>query len=161
MPDATWHGSAIATGYSLLAMTPSPVRPSRWFIAVLLAAAFVQQGCDPVEVRIVGTFELDQETGCDGCSDQGPLTMTFSGSDDPNVTPRYRFDHADGQGHAGTYVFEAVDTTRASLVLYPDSSGPFHADLIDEVILTDYTIKAARITASCGSGIRRCLWRKQ
>ena len=51
-------------------------------------------------------------------------------------------------------------TTRASLILYPDSSGPFYADLIDEVILTDYTIKAARITASCGSGIRRCL-RKQ
>ena len=34
-------------------------------------------------------------------------------------------------------------------------------DLIDEIILTDYTIKAARITASCGSSIRRCLWRKQ
>ena len=77
------------------------------------------------------------------------------------MAPRYRFDHADGQGHAGTYVSEAVDTTRASLVLYPDSAGPFHADLIDEVILTDYTIKAARITESCGSGIRRCLWRKQ
>ena len=142
-------------------MTLSPVRPSRWFAAFLLAAAFIQQGCDPIDVRIVGTFELDQETGCGGCPDEGPLTMTFSDSDDSDVAPRYRFDHADGQGHAGTYVFEAVDTTRASLVLSPASSGPFHADLIDEVIFTDYTIKTARITASCGSGIRRCLWRKE
>lgn len=161
MLDATWRGSETDTGCDLPAMTSASVRPSRWFIALLLAAAFMQQGCDPVDVRIVGTFELDQETGCDGCSDQGPITMTFAGSDAPDVAPRYRFDHADGQGHAGTYVFEAVDTTQASLILYPDSSGPFHADLIDEVILTDYTIKAARITASCGSGIRRCLWRKQ
>jgi len=161
MPDAMWRGSATATGYNRSVMTSASVYPFRWFIPVLLAVALVQQGCDPVEVRIVGTFKLDQETGCAECSDQGPLTMTFAGSDAPDEAPRYRFDHADGQGHAGTYVFEAVDTTRASLVLYPDSSGPFHADLIDEVILTDYTIKAARITVSCGSGIRRCLWRKQ
>lgn len=161
MPVATWRGSVTATGYDRSVMTSASIQSSRWFIPVLFAAAFLQQGCDPVEVRIVGTFELDQGTGCEGCTDQGPLTMTFAGSDAPDVAPRYQFDHADGQGHAGTYVFEAVDTTRASLILYPDSSGPFHADLIDEVILTDYTIKAARITASCGSGIRRCLWRKQ
>lgn len=161
MPAVMWRGSEIATGYNRSVMTSASVRSSQWFIAVLIATACVQQGCDPIDVRIVGTFELDQGTGCGECPDQGPLTMTFADSDVPDVAPRYRFDHADGQGHAGTYVFEAVDTTRASLVLYPDSSGPFHADLIDEVILTDYTIKAARITASCGSGIRRCLWRKQ
>ena len=75
----------------------------------------------------------------------GPITMMFEGSEAAGGSPRYRFDHANGEGHAGTYVFEAVDTTRSSLVLYPDSSGPFHADLIDEAIVTDYMVKAGRI----------------
>ena len=87
--------------------------------------------------------------------------MTFAGSDAPDVAPRYRFDHADGQGHAGTYVFEAVDTTQASLVLYPDSAGAFHADLIGDVVFTEYNVKGDRITERCGSGVRRCLWRKE
>ena len=134
---------------------------SSGFLAVLAVLILLHTGCDPIEVRIVGKFQLDEEAGCETCPTLGPITMMFEGSEAAGGSPRYRFDHANGEGHAGTYVFEAVDTTRSSLVLYPDSSGPFHADLVDEAIVTDYMVKAGRITTSCGSGIRRCLWRKQ
>jgi len=131
------------------------------FVVISVAVMLLHAGCDPIEVRIVGRFQLDEEVGCETCPTLGPITMMFEGGGAAGGSPRYRFDHANGEGHAGTYVFEAVDTTRSSLVLYPDSTGSFHADLLNEAILTDYVIKAGRITTSCGSGIRRCLWRKE
>ena len=63
MLDATWRGSETDTGCDLPAMTSASVRPSRWFIALLLATAFMQQGCDPVDVRIVGTFDSIRQRG--------------------------------------------------------------------------------------------------
>ena len=66
---------------------------------------------------------------------------------------------AEGEGHGGTYVFQAVDSTGNSLLLYPDSSGPFHADLIGDIIISDYNVRGNSITEACGSGIRRCIWR--
>jgi len=133
-----------------------------WFYAFILTLhAALQQGCRPIEVRIVGTFEIDPEVGCDDCPGGGPLIMSFDGEESPDIPPRYRFDHPEGEGHAGTYLFEAVDSTGTSLILYPDSSGPFHADLLGEVIISDYNVGGNRITEACGSGVRRCVWRKK
>ena len=129
------------------------------FIALLFAASHC--GCRPIEVRIIGTFQLDEESGCGDCPQGGPLVMWFDGAEFPDVQPRYRFDHADGQGHAGTYVFQAVDSTGRSLMLYPDSSGPFHSDLLGDLIVSDYNVRGSSITEACGSGIRRCVWRKK
>ncbi len=136
-------------------------RLSLLFVSMVILFAVFQQGCRPIEVRIVGAFKLDGESGCGDCPQGGPLVMWFDGAESPMVQPRYRFDHAEGQGHGGTYVFQAVDSTGSSLILYPDSSGPFHADLIGDMIISDYNVRANSITEPCGSGIRRCIWRRR
>lgn len=126
-----------------------------------LALMVLLTGCDPIDVRIVGTYALDGDVGCDECPLNGPERMAFLEAFTPDEAPRYRFDFEAGQGHGGTYQFEAIDTTQASLVLYPDSAGAFHADLIGDVVFTEYTVKGDRIAERCGSGVRRCLWRKE
>ena len=136
-------------------------RLSVLFASIIALCAALQQGCRPIEVRILGTFELDGESGCGDCPQGGPMVMWFDGAESPMVQPRYRFDHAEGEGHGGTYVFQAVDSTGNSLILYPDSSGPFHADLIGDMIISDYNVRGNSITEACGSGVRRCIWRRQ
>jgi len=128
---------------------------------ILLLCAGMQQGCQPVDVRIVGRFELDADAGCGNCQEIGPLSMSFSGEESPGARPRYRLDYVDGQGHAGDYVFDRVDSTGLSLILYPDSAGPFFADLIGDVVISDYRVRNQCIAEPCGSGVRRCIWRKQ
>ncbi len=126
-----------------------------------LTLKVVMSWCEIVYFRIVGTYALDDEVGCDECPVNGPERMAFLEAFSPDEAPRYRFDFEEGQGHGGTYRFEAIDTTQASLVLYPDSAGAFHADLIGDAVFTEYNVKGDRITERCGSGVRRCLWRKE
>ena len=156
MPDATWRGSGTATIYN------GSMKKTRFnSVGLSLILMVILTGCDPIDVRIVGTYELDAEVGCDECLLNGPERMAFLEAFSPSEEPRYRLDFEAGQGHSGTYRFEAIDTTQASLVLYPDSAGAFHADLIGDVVFTEYNVKGDRITERCGSGVRRCLWRKE
>jgi len=156
MPGAMWPGSAITMTCDV-AMKKTRLCLSgaglTWMVLLT--------GCDPIDVRIVGTYALDDQVGCDECPVNGPERMAFLEAFSPDEAPRYRFDFEAGQGHSGTYQFEAVDTTQASLVLYPDSAGGFHADLIGDIIFTEYNVQGDRITERCGSGVRRCLWRKE
>ena len=156
MPDATWHGSAITMTFNV------PMKKA-WFClaGIGLMWMVLLTGCDPIDVRIVGTYALDDEVGCDECPVNGPRRMEFLESFSPDEAPRYRFDFEAGQGHGGTYRFEVIDTSQTSLVLYPDSAGTFHADLMGDVVFTEYNVKGDRITEPCGSGVRRCLWRKE
>ena len=55
-------------------------RLSVLFASIVAVCAAFQQGCRPIEVRIVGTFELDTESGCSDCPQGGPLVMWFDGS---------------------------------------------------------------------------------
>ena len=109
-------------------------------------------GCEPIDVRIVGTYALDDEVGCDECPVNGPERMAFLEAFSPDEAPRYRFDFDEGQGHGGTYRFEAIDTTQASLVLYPDSAGAFHAALIGDAVFTEYNVKGDRLQNGAAAG---------
>ena len=156
MPDAMWPDSAI----TMTCDAPMKKPWSCWAGAGLTWIVLLT-GCEPIDVRIVGTYALDDEVGCDECPVNGPERMAFLEAFSPDEAPRYRFDFDEGQGHGGTYRFEAIDTTQASLVLYPDSAGAFHAALIGDAVFTEYNVKGDRVTERCGSGVRRCLWRKE
>ncbi|HCZ08002.1 MAG TPA: hypothetical protein DHV07_02560 [Flavobacteriales bacterium] len=126
--------------------------------AVALVVVF-GVSCSPLSEDIVGRYSLDEGGSCNSCAEAGPRTMTFRQVEGPDGGFRYRFDFDDGGAHSGAYQFVASDSSDVRLTLYPDSSSPFHADILGEVILTQYTLRSGVIREPCGGLLKQCKWR--
>lgn len=129
---------------------------TRWLVLVTATLLFA---CRSESERIVGTFILDEERSCNSCAETGPRVMTYRALVSSDDAPRYRFDFDGGQGHAGFYQLVSTDSSDVGLTLYPDSSGPFHQDLLGQAILTQYRVRNNAIKSPCGGLFKQCTWR--
>jgi hypothetical protein len=121
--------------------------------------AMFLSACVPYNENIVGRFSLDEAGSCASCVETGPQVMTFREVQGEPPSFRYRFDFEGEEGHAGAYQFVATDSSDVSLVLYPDSAGVFHQDLIGEAMFTQYRLRSGVMRSPCGGLFKQCKWR--
>ena len=91
MPDAMWPGSATVMTFDV-----HMKRAWSCWAGAGLTWMVLLTGCDPMDVRIVGTYALDDEVGCEKYPVNGPRRMEFLESFSPDEAPRYRFDFEAG-----------------------------------------------------------------
>jgi hypothetical protein len=129
---------------------------SRWLLFLSTVLLFA---CSSESENILGTFRLDEQGSCANCIETGPRVMTYRAVAAAEEQPRYRFEFDGGQGHAGFYQLVATDTSDVGLILYPDSAGPFHQDVLGQAIVSQYRVRKNAIKAPCGGLFKQCTWR--
>lgn len=115
-------------------------------------------GCKPVQEKILGTYDLDTESGCSNCEENGPELMVFEDGDLADGIPGfYKFEFKDGGAHSGTYDFLQVDTN-ITIMLYPDSASFQYSQVIGTNQQTDYRVVGNKIKEKCNGIFRNCSW---
>lgn len=125
-----------------------------WLLPLVLLA------CTPIEQEIVGRFERNAEAGCQSCTARGPEWMEFDEAPASGGAARYRFQFDDDERHSGTYQFLSLDTN-VTLTLYPDSSTVLYADLIGDVLYTQYSVRSGAVREPCEGLFRQCRWDRE
>jgi hypothetical protein len=128
----------------------------KWFIFLICALAVA--GCEPIQEKILGTYDIDVERGCSSCIANGPESMVFEDEDTSDgIQGSYLFEFQDGEYHAGNYDFLLVDTT-LTIILYPDSASFQFTPVIGTNQRSDYRVVGNKIKEDCEGLFRNCVW---
>ena len=128
---------------------------NQWYFSAAVCALC---GCELIQEKIIGTYEIDADHGCSSCAEDGPELMVFEDDDILDGIPGdYRFEFADREEHSGTYGFLQVDSM-ITLVLYPETATSLYAQLIGESVITDYRVTRGRVKENCNGLLKNCIW---
>ena len=127
-------------------------------VIVFLSCSIALFGCKPIQEKILGTYDIDVDSGCSNCEENGPELMVFEDADIADGIPGYyAFEFQNGEAHSGTYSFLHVDTT-ITVILYPDSASFQYTPILGTMQQTEYRVAGNRIKEKCNGVFRNCVW---
>ena len=127
-------------------------------VIVFLSCSLALFGCKPIQEKILGTYDIDVDSGCSNCEENGPELMVFEDADIADGIPGYyTFEFQNGEAHSGTYSFLHVDTT-ITVILYPDSASFQYTPILGTMQQTEYRVSGNRIKEKCNGVFRNCVW---
>jgi len=127
-------------------------------VILFLSCSLAFVGCKPIQEKILGTYDIDVDSGCSNCEENGPELMVFEDADVTDGIPGYyTFEFQNGEAHSGTYNFLHVDTT-ITVILYPDSASFQYTPILGTMQQTEYRVVGNRIKEKCNGVFRNCVW---
>lgn len=126
--------------------------------SVLLILALTLAACEPIQEKLLGTYEINPDRGCTSCITHGPQSMVFEDEDTSDgIEGNYLFEFQDGQYHSGSYGFLLVDTI-VTVILYPEDASFDYTPLIGTNLRKDYRVSGDKIKEDCEGLFRNCVW---
>ena len=127
-------------------------------LSVLFLSVLTLTACEPIQEKILGTYEINPDRGCASCKESGPQSIAFEDGDTSDgIQGNYLFEFEDGQYHSGSYGFLQVDTM-VTVILYPEDASFDYTPLIGTNLRKDYRVNGDKIKEDCEGLFRNCVW---
>ena len=130
-------------------------------LSVLFLSVLTLTACEPIQEKLLGSYEINPNRGCTSCMANGPQSMAFEDDDTSDgIEGNYRFEFQGGQYHSGSYGFLLVDTI-VNVILYPEDASFDYTPLIGTNLRKDFRISGDKIKEDCEGIFRNCVWDSQ
>ena len=127
-------------------------------LVYILIVSLTFIGCEPIQEKVLGTYDIDTNRGCSNCVEKGPELMVFDNWNLDDGNPgHYSFNFQNGESHSGTYDFLQIDTLM-KLILYPDSATFEYYGIVGTAQQTEYKVCSNKIKDNCDGVFRNCVW---